>query len=301
MARPSGKLVVVAGATGYLGRHVTVALHEAGFRVRALTRSLGRLAPVRHLCEDVFVGEATRPETLKGLCDGAWAVFSSLGIRAFRGKVTYEDVDWRANSNLVRLAQDAGVERFLFVSVLHGPRIRRLVPQAEARERVVDELETSALQWTVFRPTGFFNDMAEVFRMARRGRVWLVGDGSRRLNPIHGMDLARFIATRMGDDESIRREYDVGGPEILTYRQIGELAFEILGSRPRFGRLPPRLLGGLGRVVQPLAPNLGNAMRFLAAMGTMDAVGPRTGEHRLREFYEELARGEGSSGPGPDA
>ena len=282
------KLVVVAGATGYLGRHVVTALHEAGYRVRALTRSEARLAPVRRFCDEVFVGQATQPETLGGLCDGAWAVFSSLGIRAATGKITYEDVDYRANANLVQMAREAGVERFLFVSVLHGEKVRFAVPQADARERVVDELRDSGLGWTVFRPTGFFNDMAEFFEMARKGRVWLVGDGTRRINPIHGADLAEFIVDKLGRDDSLGRSFDVGGPEVFTYRAIGELAFEVLGKKPRFGKVPPWLLKGTGHLLSPFSPNLANLLLFFGMMGDMDAVGPSVGTRTLRAFYEEL-------------
>lgn len=283
--------VVVAGATGYLGRHLVVALRERGWRVRALVRDPARLGFAAEAADEVFTGHATRPETLAGLCDGAEAAVSALGLRAMGGRLTVFDVDRDANLNVLARAREAGVRRFGFVSVLHGAELRRRVPQAEAREQVVDALRDGGPAWTVFRPTGFFNDMAEFFEMARKGRVWLVGDGARRLNPIHGADLAAFIADALGDPAAEGRELPAGGPDTLSQREIGALAFEVLGRPARFGRLPPGLLRGAGALAAPFSPNLSNFLRFMAAMGEVDAVAPATGTHRLRAFFEALREG----------
>jgi uncharacterized protein YbjT (DUF2867 family) len=288
---PRERIVVVAGATGYLGRHLVVALRDRGWRVRALVRDEARLGFAREAAAEVFVGEATRPQTLAGLCDGADAVVSALGLRAMSGRLTVFDVDRDANLNVLAQARQAGVARFGFVSVLHGEGLRARVPQAEAREEVVDALRRGGPAWTVFRPTGFFNDMAEFFEMARAGRVWLVGDGTRRLNPIHGADLAGFIADALGREDAVEAELAVGGPETFNHREIGALAFDVLGRPPRFGKLPAALLRAAGAVTAPFSPNLSNVLRFMAAMGRVEAVAPPTGTHHLRPFFEALARG----------
>lgn len=91
----SKSTVLVAGATGYIGSHIVRALHDAGYRVRALTRDEGRLKAVADACDEVFVGDATRMEALDGLCDGTEVVVSSLGLRTFRTRPTPEEVDLR--------------------------------------------------------------------------------------------------------------------------------------------------------------------------------------------------------------
>jgi hypothetical protein len=88
MSQPTGERVVVAGATGYLGAHVAEALHAAGYRVRGLARDARRLERIRASCDEVFCGEATRPETLRGLFDGADVAFSSIGIRHVKRRPT---------------------------------------------------------------------------------------------------------------------------------------------------------------------------------------------------------------------
>lgn len=75
--------------------------HARGYRVRALVRSEGRLGDARQMCDEAFVGEATKPETLAGLCDGAAFVMSSLGNRALARKPDCFEVDFQGNMNIL--------------------------------------------------------------------------------------------------------------------------------------------------------------------------------------------------------
>jgi uncharacterized protein YbjT (DUF2867 family) len=284
------KRIVVAGATGYLGRHVVQALHRHGWWVRALARDEARLGKARASCDEVFVGHATRRDSLAGLCEGADVVFSSIGVRNFRRRPTYEEVDFGANRDLVELAESAGVERFVFVSLLDGEEHRSASRLVDARERVVDRLRRSSMQATVLRPTGFFNDMGEVFEMARRGRVWLIGSGESRINPIHGADLAQVVASIVQADRP-EPEVPVGGPEVFSQREIAELAFRTLGKAPRYGHAGPGVLRFAAALLRPFNANASALARMFALLGERDAVGPPHGDHRLEDHFEGLAKG----------
>lgn len=65
----------------------------------------------------------------------------------------------------------------------------------QAHEKVVTDLKSSGLEYRVVRPCGYFSDMGVLYDMAAKGRSFLVGDGSNKMNPIHGADLADFIVT----------------------------------------------------------------------------------------------------------
>jgi uncharacterized protein YbjT (DUF2867 family) len=284
-------MVVVAGATGYLGGRVARVLHEAGLRVRALARDESRLEDVRSSCDEVFVGQATRPETLRGLCDGAFAVFSSVGVRHVRKRPTFFEVDRDANLSLVRLAEEAGAERFVFISISGAPELRDTLELMEAREQVGDRLGESALRSTVIRPTGLFNDMAEFFGIARRGRVWLIGRGEARVNPIHGSDVGDVVAEVLGDGTP-PAEVDLGGPEVFTMKEIRELAFDALQRPRRFGYVPLWAVAAAATVTRPLNRNLGALLAGVHAVNTRGAVAPRSGKRRLADYYAMLARAE---------
>jgi uncharacterized protein YbjT (DUF2867 family) len=99
------KKILVVGATGYLGPFVVAASRRRGYEVRALVRDAGRAARLVDAGAQLFVGEATRPETLGGLCDGTHWVFSSLRITRQRDGLTYQGVDFGATKAILDLAR----------------------------------------------------------------------------------------------------------------------------------------------------------------------------------------------------
>ncbi len=237
--------------------------------------------------DEVHVGEVTRPETLAGLCDGIDVVFSSIGITRQKDGLTFRDVDYQGNLNLLEQAMQAGVSKFVYVSALDGPELLHL-DIVRAHEDFVAALAGSGLAHTVVRPTGYFSDVSEFFAMARKGRVYLLGDGENRVNPIHGADLAVRCADAVETDS---REMAVGGPETFTWRQIAELAFTVQGKPARITHVPLWAMSLATSAVRPFSRHNAGLMAFFTAMATRDAVGPPTGTHRLETFFRELLSG----------
>lgn len=279
------KTVFIAGATGYLGRFLCAEYGRRGWYVTALVRDRSR---AQDLAADTLVeAEATRPETLSGLMTGSDLVVSALGITRQADGLTYRDVDYGANLNLLREAEQAGVGRFAYVHVLNAAALRH-VPLVAAKADFVDALRASALPSTVIAPSGYFSDMGDFLSMARSGRVWLFAPGTRRINPIHGADLAAAIAEAT---EAGTETLDVGGPETLTHKEIARLAVASAGGRARISMLPD----WVRRAALTLLPRLtplrihGPAQFFLSAMA-LDMVGAPFGTHRLSGHFDRLSQ-----------
>jgi uncharacterized protein YbjT (DUF2867 family) len=83
----------------------------------------------------------------------------------------------------------------------------------------------------VIRPTAYFSDLTNraFDSVLKGGRYTVVGDGSHRINPVDGDDVAVFIADCIGNPEMAGREHQIGGPHIFTFREIGLLAAEVIG------------------------------------------------------------------------
>lgn len=291
--------VLVAGATGYLGRFTVQAYKERGYWVRAVTRDEGRLrerggftAPAigPDDVDDVFVGELTDPGTLDGLMDGIDIVFSCVGISRQRDRLTFEQVDYDCNRRLIEMAVDAGVEKFVYVSMqgAQDPALSGLAITV-AHEKVVGELRASGLDYRVVRPCGYFSDMGALLDMAGKGWSLLVGDGTNRMSPIHGRDLGRVCVDVTGGDEI---EVEAGGPEVMTQREAAEMAFDVVGKRPRITAIPLWAAGGLVRVVRLLSKQFGDLAEFIVVAGEVDGVGPPLGTTTLRTYFERLAAGD---------
>ena len=288
--------VLVAGATGYLGKYVVKAFKQQGYFVRVLTRSEERLrergpftAPglTKDDYDEVFLGELTQPDTLAGTMDDIDLVFSSVGISRQRDGLTFEQVDYQCNKTLIDLAEAAGVQRFTYVSMQGAEHIGHLTI-TQAHEKVVQALQHSSMEYRIVRPCGYFSDMGVLYDMAAKGRSFLVGDGSNRMSPIHGRDLANVcVATSEGDE----LEVEAGGPETMTQREAAELAFEVAGKPVKITVVPMWMARGLVKFVALLSTQFGDLADFIVTAGEIDGVGPARGEITLRSYFEALHAG----------
>ncbi len=278
------KHVLVAGATGYLGRYVVKELKKQGYWVRALARNAEKLEDLKEHIDEVFEAEVIKPETIIGICDGIDFVISSLGITRQKDGLTYMDVDYQGNKNLLDLAIKSDVSKFIYVSVLNAHLMKDL-KMIQAKELFVDKLKASELDYAVIRPTGFFSDMLELLKMAQKGRVSLFGNGENKINPIHGADLSEVCVNSLNKPE---KEINVGGPEKLTWKEIAELAFRALNKEPKISTLPIWMI----RIILPLmriftSSKTYGPVEFMMCAMTMDLVGDLYGKERLSDFFEE--------------
>ncbi|HYE15928.1 MAG TPA: SDR family oxidoreductase [Pyrinomonadaceae bacterium] len=284
------KKVLVAGATGRLGAEVLCELSRRGYRTRALVRDRARLKEGAARGVEVFEADARSPGSLEGACEGCHVVVSAMGASLALGRTRerasgFREVDFLANVNLLERARREGVGKFVYVS-LHGAERLRGLGYVDAHEEFVGALAASGMQHTIVRPTGFFHVFAEIFRMAERGRVVIVGGGEARTNPVDERDVARECADAVEVGE---RELPVGGPETYTRREIAELAFEALGRPPNVTSVPAALVRALIKPVRLFDRRLYDLLEFGAAVSTRDLVAPPAGEHGLRQFFRRLA------------
>jgi uncharacterized protein YbjT (DUF2867 family) len=277
--------VLVAGASGHLGRELVAELRRRGHRVRALVRDRAR-APG---ADEVAVADAAG-DPLDEAVAGVDAVFSVLGgtSRVDRGpRHPFHDLDTVPNLALLRAAEAAGVARFGYVALLNGDRLRGNAYN-DAHEAVVEALRASALDATVVRANGFFSAYDELLDMARKGRLRMVGDPDARSNPIHDADLAAACADAL---EAGADEVEVGGPETMTRREEFELVGEAAGRGRATKRMPGFVTRTAALLLRPVDPRRAAMLDFVQRICTMDMIGPPHGSRRLEDYLRERAAG----------
>ena len=298
MTHTPGKRVLIAGATGYLGKFAVQAFKQAGYHVRVLTRSKERLyepgpftAPglTQDDLDEVFVGEITQPETLSGLMENIDLVFSCVGISRQRDGLTFEQVDYQCNKNLIDLCATSDVSRFTYVSMQGAENIMDLAI-TQAHEKVVEALKDSGMAYRIVRPCGYFSDMGVLYDMASKGRVYLVGDGHNKMSPLHGRDLAQACVEI---SEGSELEVEVGGPETMTQREAAVLAFDVAGKPVKVTVIPMWLARALVKVIGVLSTQFGDLADFIVTAGEIDGVGPPRGTMTLRAYFEAMHAGKG--------
>lgn len=277
------KKIVVAGATGYLGKYIVKELQFRGYDFSAIGRNVIRLLDMGLAASQITKAEVTQPESLEGAMQGADVVISTVGITRQKDGLTYMDVDYQANMNLLHEAKVAGVKQFIYVSAINGDKMRHLKIM-EAKEQFVDALKIWGFDYTVIRPNGFFSDMKDFLEMAKRGRVYLFGNGEYKLNPIDGADLAQVVVDSIGSDQ---REIEVGGPDILTQNEIGQLALQAWKRPVKISHIPDWVRKLLIRSLRVLTSSKTyGPYEFFLTMMAQDNVAPRYGVHRLESFFE---------------
>jgi uncharacterized protein YbjT (DUF2867 family) len=232
-------MILVTGASGYLGSHIAKRLVERGRPVRALVRSRtwaeaeGRLD---RLPVEWAEGDVTKPETLPAAVYGADAVVHTVAIAIEKSGRSYEAVNYRGTVNIVDAARAAGVGRFVNICQL-GADARLPYRFLASKGRAQDYVAASGLSWTAFRPSTIWgpeDEFANTFaRLAPLSPFIfpIVGDGRATFQPVWVEDVATAVAAALDDASTAGEDLDLGGPEVLTLAEIERRTLEAIGAR----------------------------------------------------------------------
>ena len=278
--------VVLAGAFGNLGAEILKVLCEGDYEVVAADL---KSRPVEGADgKYTFVSiDATNPETLKGLCDGAEVVITTMGLTGASTRFTSYDIDLKGNLNLYEEAKRAGVKKFNYISVISCDEPgAEGVPMLHAKYLVEQELKKQPMDWIIYRPTGYFYDICKVFKpYVDKGEMQLLkGYGKVKANVVDCPDFARFIVEHMNDTNVT---YNVGGKETYTYEEMAKMCFDAAGKPLKIKWAPIWLFGILANL--PKIKKAGKHDIILFSRWTLshDLVGDtEVGEHSFAEYIK---------------
>lgn len=275
--------VVLAGAYGNLGADIFKTLLSQGHEVIAadmVERDLNLAGNYTFRKIDV-----TKPETMAGLCDGADAVITTVGLTKTSAVVTNYEIDYQGNLNLLAEAKRAGVKNFAYISVLKADKAPK-VPMLHSKYLFEEELKKSGITYCISRPTGYFYDIVKVFRpMIEKGEVTLLGRKPVHANVISTEDFAEFIVKHMCDQN---KTYDVGGKETYSYEEIATLCFRAAGREPVIKRAPAFLFDILALVNKFRKNGKEAILRFSKWTLTEEMVGSTVyGDMSFAEYIKE--------------
>ncbi len=277
------KRILLAGASGHLGRHVIHELKQGGYAVRAITRDRNRLLDTE--ADEIHETDLFDTHKMGWIADQCDAVIScagaSMAMNSLRDRRSFNAIDWQGNLRLLEEAQRANVGKFVYVSLAGGEQMRQ-VEYADAHERFVEALQASGLNYTVVRPTGFFGFMLEILRYAEKGLGLVMGDGQRQTNPIHEADVARACVESLALNQT---DFPIGGPDVFTRREITELAFKTIDKPARLMNVPPAVFKAMVSPLKLINPRIHALMVFGATVTQVDCVAPAYGHKRLADYF----------------
>lgn len=284
-------MIVVTGASGYVGSHIVKQLVDMDKPVRAMVRSRrgaekeGRL---KNLPADWAEADVTYPETLGSAMEGATAVVHTVAIAIEKGGGTYETINYQGTVNVVEAAKAANVGRFVNISQLGAASdlpYRFLASKGKAQEYVA----ASDLDWTAFRPSviwGPEDEFANTFaRLVPFSPIIypIIGDENAKFQPVWVEDVATSVVKALDDPGTIGKEFELGGPEVLTLEEIERRTLDAVGARRKMVRFPMSLL----RVVVTLMETLLPAPPVTRSLLELLAVSNVTTDNAIHNFVSD--------------
>jgi uncharacterized protein YbjT (DUF2867 family) len=237
-AASSDRLVTIYGGSGFLGRHIVRALAKRDWRIRVAVR---RPELANHLQPLGGVGQIHAVQTNLRLADsvaraaeGAEAVINLVGILYQRGRQTFQAIQAEGAGAVVRAAADSGA-RLVHVSAIGADANS---PSAYARSKAAGEaaVQSAVPEAVIFRPSIMFGPEDDFFnRFAAMARVLpalpLIGGGHTRFQPVFVGDVAFAVALALDGRATAGRTYELGGPEVKTFRELMELMLAEIDRR----------------------------------------------------------------------
>ncbi len=284
-----GSLVTVFGGSGFVGRHAVKALAREGWRVRAAVRRpdlAGHLQPMGAVGQIHAVQANLRyPDSVRRAVEGADAVVNLVGILAKSGAQTFQAVHVAGARAVAAAAREAGANTLVHVSAIGADRKAK---STYARTKAAGEagVQQDFAEAVILRPSLVFGPEDQLFnRFANMARLSpflpLIGGGRSKLQPVYVGDVGEAIAAACAGRASHHAIYELGGPEVVTFRQLLDRTLNWSGRKRLYLRLPFWLakLGALMTVPLPnsLRPLTVDQVRLLQSDNVVSKIAEAEG------------------------
>jgi uncharacterized protein YbjT (DUF2867 family) len=229
--------LLVVGATGTLGRQVTRRALDEGYKVRCLVRSPKKASFLKEWGADLVVGNLRDPESLPAALEGITAVIDAATTRP-TDAARIQEVDWEGKVALIQAAKAAGVERFIFFSILDAEKYPD-VPLMNIKHCTEQFLAESGLNYTILRPCGFMQGLIGQYAIPilERQAVWVMGDTSP-IAYMNTQDIAKFAVKALSTPATEKGTFPVVGPRAWGAYEIIRLCERLSGREAKVTRMP---------------------------------------------------------------
>ncbi len=257
-------LATVFGGSGFVGRYAVAALAKQGWRVRAAVRRpelAGFLQPSGRVGQIFPVQANVRyPQSVQRAIEGAKAVVNTVGVLTSGGRQTFRAIHVEGARAIAKAARQQGVRHLVHISAIGADRkakSRYARSKGEGEAAVLAEFPDAI----ILRPSIVFGPEDEFFnRFAAMARISpllpLIGGGRTRFQPVFVGDVAAAIAACLAGEGKSGTVYEIGGPEVLSFREILDLTQEWTGRERGYARMPVWLAKLQALLTSPLPNSL---------------------------------------------
>jgi uncharacterized protein YbjT (DUF2867 family) len=242
------KLLLV-GATGTLGRQIARRALDEGYEVRCLVRSQRKASFLKEWGAELIDGNLCQPETLVPALENIDAVIDAATAR-ITDSLSIKQVDWEGKINLIKATQTAGIQRYIFFSILDAEKYRD-VPLMDIKYCTEKFLEESGLNYTVLKLCGFMQGLINQYAIPilENQVVWITGENTP-IAYMNTQDIARFAVAALKIPATEKGSFPVVGTRAWGAQELIGLCEQLSGQTAKTSRVPLGLLSFLRRVTR---------------------------------------------------
>jgi nucleoside-diphosphate-sugar epimerase len=219
-------MILVTGATGFIGQHVVKQLVEAQYPVCGLIRPSPRersFAPGVKM--HIVAGDLNDLPALRVALYHVTHVVHLAGIWEEAGRDTYESANLQGTRSLIEAMKEVGVKRLIAIGSI-GAHTHSAYPIMRVKAQMDDIVETSGLDYTILESSAVYgprDNWTETIALALRRFPFffpIPGDGRARLQPLYVNDLVQCITACIANEKTSRKLFTIGGPQQMTYDEL---------------------------------------------------------------------------------
>jgi len=262
----AGKLAVVFGGSGFLGRNVVRELAKRGWRVRIAVRRphhaqflrpMGAVGQVQ-----LFQANVRYPASVAEALKGADAVINLVGLLTESGSQKFHRVQAAGAATIAELAREEGIDQFVQVSAI-GADVTSSSAYARTKAQAEDAVREAIPTAVIIRPSIIFGPEDNFFnRFAAMALISpilpIIGDGKTQFQPVYVDNVADVICGALDQPSTSGRTFELGGPKVYSFKELLELMLSEIGRK--------RILVPLPFVLAPMAGLAGEFAGFLPFM-----------------------------------
>jgi len=241
--------ILIVGATGTLGRQVARRALDEGYKVRCLVRSQKKATFLKEWGAELVSGSLSHPDTLPAALEGMDVVIDAATARA-TDSLSIKQVDWDGKVALIQAAKAAGVERYIFFSILEAEKYPQ-VPLMEIKRCTELFLSEAGMNYTILRLCGFMQGLIGQYAIPilEGQAIWVTGESS----PVAYMDtqdIAKFAVRALSVPATEKQTFPVVGSRAWSAEEITSLCERLTGKPAKVSRLPVNFLRTMRHVTR---------------------------------------------------
>ena len=233
-------MILLTGATGFVGGNLIEELLKNNYRVRCLVRDPQRAERLKGLGCEIAKGDVRDlGSVVESIDKNIDTVIHLVGILVESKKMPYRDIHVLGTSNVLFACKKNGVRRYLHISALGTRKDAKSgyhMTKWEAEELVRGAQKEFGLDYTIFRPSVMFGNKDRFTNMFAGfirlfPFIFMPGSGKNLMQPVFVKDLAKMMTKSIGKTEATNRTFEVGGPDRLTFDGVIDNIAEALGKK----------------------------------------------------------------------